>query len=497
MEDLMIEFNIYFNEFKDRLMKLINTYKKPFLILFSIYVIAMTAIFRANFNYKDDIGRIAWGSKGWDDFSRYINCFLSSFIHADSYLTDVSPLPQLLAIVLLTLSSIILLKILLEKKKFSLWELIAVIPLGLSPYFLECLSFKYDSPYMALSIFVSIVPLLFYKKSLFKYLIIIIICILMMCMSYQASSGIFPMIVILISLKRYINKENFKSILSFIFISIVGYILGLFIFKYFFMHDVDTYVSNSIPELSELFPTIIGNLGIYFNYIINDFKIEWLIFIGILCLGYMCAVIYNSKCNKSISFILALFSVGLMLVLSFGMYSVLEVPLFLPRTMYGFGLFIVLLGVYIVSSRKLYITKLFYFVLCWSFFVFSFTYGNALYIQNEYTNFRLESVLNDLKDMDIFMDDFYNRTQIKGSVGYAPVLRNMPQDYDMLNRLIPISFQNSNYILGRIEFLEYYNLNMLIWEENVDLSDFNLPILKDTMYHTIRGNERYLLVILK
>ena len=95
----------------------ISTYKKPFLILTIIFLIGIYPIIRANYNYIDDIGRVAHGYKGWENFSRYISCFLSNFIHADSYLTDISPLPQIIAIILLSISGLIILHALSKKKQ--------------------------------------------------------------------------------------------------------------------------------------------------------------------------------------------------------------------------------------------------------------------------------------------------------------------------------------------------------------------------------------------
>ena len=475
----------------------ISTYKKPFLILTIIFLIGIYPIIRANYNYIDDIGRVAHGYKGWENFSRYISCFLSNFIHADSYLTDISPLPQIIAIILLSISGLIILHALSKKKTYTPLELISIIPLGLSPYFLECLSYKYDSPYMALSVLASLIPIIFYNKKETKYLITIIISTLIVCMTYQASTGIFPMIVIIISFNNWLEKKNTKDILKKLLTSISGYLIGLIIFKTMIMHPVDTYVSNSIPELTKLFPTIFNNLTTYFNYIITDFKIEWLILIGFLLLGYIYTSINNSKQNILPSIIFSITTIILMLLLSFGMYTVLETPGFHPRAMYGFGVFITLIGSSIMLRKKEYIQKLVYLLLCWFFFVFSLTYGNSLYIQKEYTTYRTNLVLNDLKNIKAMMDDTTTNIQITGTIGLAPVIKNMPQDYKILNRLIPITFCNSTYMWGISEFENYYNIKNINWDNDINTKKDDLPLIQDTMYHTIKGNERDLLIILK
>lgn len=179
-----------------------------------VFMIGIIAILRANFNYYDDMGRITYGYKGFDNFSRYISYYGASVIHADSYLTDVSPLPQLLAAGILGVSGAIAIYIISGKKESSYWEIIAAIPLGLSPFFLECLSYKFDAPYMAFSVLAAVFPLLFYKNGYFKYSVWVVIGTLAVCMSYQAASGIFPVLVIIIALKRWNDNDELKDILT-------------------------------------------------------------------------------------------------------------------------------------------------------------------------------------------------------------------------------------------------------------------------------------------
>jgi len=90
------------------------------------------------------------GYRGWQDFYRWINTYLSIFIHAERRITDISPVPQLIAVCILSISSISLIYILSGKKEFNIFAIIAAVPLGLSPFFLECLSYKFDAPCMAL-----------------------------------------------------------------------------------------------------------------------------------------------------------------------------------------------------------------------------------------------------------------------------------------------------------------------------------------------------------
>ena len=99
--------------------------------------------------------------------------------------------------------------------------------------------------------------------------------------------------------------------------------------------------------------------------------------------------------------------------------------------------------------------------------------------------------------MDIINDERITNIQIKGSIGNAPNIRNMPQNYDILNRLMPITLGDSSYVFAFSQLAYYYNLNNLRWSHTFDFTSYDLPMLKDNYYHTIKGNDKYILIILK
>ena len=78
----------------------------PVLILSSAYAVSFFAIFRADFYYIDDMSRAYHGMKGWEYFSRYLSNIFSRLFSTGNYLTDVSPLTQLSACVLLAFAAI-------------------------------------------------------------------------------------------------------------------------------------------------------------------------------------------------------------------------------------------------------------------------------------------------------------------------------------------------------------------------------------------------------
>ncbi len=481
-------------DYKEKRKKL-NPFIAPVLILFGIYLLGISAILRANFNYIDDMGRAFAGYRGWSNFSRYLSSALSIFIHTDKYLTDISPIPQLLAILLLSISVVSVLYIVTNRKKFTFMEYLTSIFLGLNPYFLECLSYKYDAPYMALSVLASILPLLFYNKKKLIYGFSCFLSAIIVCTTYQVSCGILPMFVLFLSLTRWNSKENTKDILEKIMISILGYGFGLLVFQKFLMSPVNTYVSTEMASLTNMLPNMIKNYSQYFTLIQKDFKIEWLWLIIMIGIMAFIQIVKTSKQNKIFSFVVSIIVLGLMLLLSFGIYPLLISPLFSPRAMYGFGIFLFFLTIPITTYEKNFIGKLCIAGLAWIFFIFSFTYGNALFVQKTYTDYRIQQTISDLNSLNLLQGKTIE-VQVTGSIGHAPLIRNMPSDYQILNRLVPVTFGNSNASWEIYGFDNYYNLtNVVLTTE--DLTKWDLPILKENIFATIRGRDNYVLIELK
>lgn len=467
-----------------------------FLSLMIIYLIAYFSIFRADFKYIDDLGRVYDGYRGWDNFNRYISNFLSSFIHTSPYLTDISPLTQFIAIIFLSLTGTIILWI-FKKDKITIINVFAVSLVGLCPYFLECISYKFDAPYMALSILASVFPFLFFakrKKYNILFFVFTLLGTLIMCLTYQASSGIIPIITLFLSFNYWRKKENNEA-LKILVTSFLGYILGLLIFKFFLMIPYEGYVSNSMFPLKDLFFGAINNLKKYYSYIINDFRNIWLILLSLVLVCFIIRMIKYSKQNKLLTFLLTLILIILSLCLAFGVYPLLKLPLFRGRSMYGIGIPIVLITLNSVGETKNYISKLFVLGLCYCFFVFSFTYGNALTEQKRYIDFRVQNVINGLNDLEIMNRKNLKTVKLIGSVGKSPVIENMPKNYgNIIERLVSQTF-GGNSMWNEYYFKNYFKLKNVSVNYTAKIPKDKFKVEKDTMFYKIESNSEDFVII--
>jgi len=483
-----------------------QSFLKPIALLSVIYFLGILTIIRANFSYVDDLRHaIDTYYRGWSVWSRYVTELGSIFVHGDILLTDISPLPQLLAVLVLSVSSVLLVYV-LGNKKLTAVQLLASIPLGLSPYFLECLVFKFDAPYMALSILACIVPFLFirHKKA---FLFCSIVSLLIMCTTYQAASGMYPMIVTVICFQEWNSgKKPLKDIMSFFVTAGIAFCIAMLFFRFFLMKSVDDwYATTSIHPVSYMIQGTLNNIKSYAMDINHDFGRIWKIGIGLVLLFFITRSIHISRHNKLLSSCVSITVIGLLFVLSFGLYTLLSTPLFRPRALIGFGLFLSILCIYVASETKKS-AALAVLALNWCFFIFAFSYGNALADQARYAEFRISLLLHDLSALYPDPTKENITFQLKESIDYTPAVKNIAKHYPVIERLVPKRL-GAKSIWDDYYFREYFNFYKQDKKAiagiddpgntGIDSDTLNMPVVSDSYYHTIQSDGSHVLIILK
>lgn len=471
----------------------IKAFRKPFFILLAINVVALVAIIRSNYNYADDLDRISIGYKGWASVSRYLSNYFSNYLHANTYLTDISPFPQLLAVVLIVVAELVVLYVFTKKTEYSFWEYSAVFPLGLSPYFLERISYKYDAPYMALSVLAAVAPSVYFFERTNKKKLIVASALgtLGVCMTYQAALGIYPMLVIFVcALNAFRGDWQIKDVRNTILSSAAGYLAAMIVFKLLLMAPVDTYVSNAVPKITQIIPHTIENYSEYIRLIVTDFPWFWLVIIITIVLEYIVRSIIYGK-----SGICSVLVIAVSFLMMFGLYPVLEQPIFAPRAMYGVGAWLAFIALSSVAefpdANGIEIARLSTFILSGMFFIFTFTYGNALYYQKEYTDYRKQEIGYELSSL--MKDSNECKVQINGSIGYSPIVERSIDKYPVLGRLVRPQISE-----GWISIKEFYQYdNLLISNSDKNLEEQYLPVLVDTANYKISGENGWFLIELK
>lgn len=484
-----------------------DAYFNYFLVIFCVYCLDLFTLVQANFNQTDDIGRVAWGFKGWEDYGRYLSVFLSAFIHGDYILNDISPLPQIIAVLIITTASIIMIKLFSSDDGFSFNHVLAVLPLGLSPYFYDCLSYKFDAPYMALSVLFSVLPLAYIEKKLVIYFVVAFVCTLCMLLTYQAASGIFLLTVCFWLFINWNQGKYYRWCVKRLAASCLAFFFSCTFFKLFLVQERSTYVSTEIANLESIFSTVLQNIRTYSEFLYSDANVFWLVIYGFLVCLCVFTVVRGTFRNKAVVLTMTVFLIIGGWILSYGGYLVLKKPLFEPRAMFGFGAYIALVGLMIVRfiNRK-YIATSILLPLCISYLLFGFACGKAMNEQQKADRLLAEQIINDLSKIPNLDNKHIRKMQIKGDGKPTFACARLFTKYPVAERFIRNRMQ-AGYYYSEFYLYHYYGLpgvkQILCYKlipelnESAPIDDTILPILNDNSDYTIKANQKEIVVLIK
>lgn len=460
--------------------------KYKILFVFCIYIIGTLALILANFNYIDDIHRILYGTFAFSWWNRHTSTIMASILSLNTeYFLATFPYSLLISIFLLSISSIILLKIIDNKLLDSKIALIASASIGLSPYYLENLSYKFDAPFMALSVFASIFPFLFikYKKI---FILTSIISLLIMLTSYQASSGIYIIIATFLVFQKIIKndkKEAFRIIIMFCISYLAVGILYLMIYK-----PEATYANTNIIPLKYLLIGLDKHITNYIYTIYSDWggaNRVYLHFIFGFALIFVVKSTLNAKINKIAALFFSIAIVIILFILSFGLYLIIVTPTFTPRSFIGFGVFIGILCIYSIYKGKI-LSNIITIMFMHFLIVFANYYGQSLKAQSDYQTFRFTIMLNDLGKFINTSHMEINSTfniNILGHSGVNPVIAKSKIHYPLIDRLIPNLQHEWDWSVAAFD---NYGVSTKVNEVCKDAT--NKTMLIDTYFHTIESS---------
>lgn len=503
----MSELKTTFSDTQKKTLCNLKDNKTVIISLIVLYLVALFPLFRANFNYRDDGGRVLQGFDDWYNFGRWTTNTLSHAVHADTYLRDISPLTQILAVLIMVAASIILLRVVRRDKKLSVLDAVCVLPLGLFPYFLCCFSYKYDSPYMALSVLVSILPFLF-RNNEKVYFAAAFVGTLLMCTTYQASAGIFPMLVVFTAFLDWKEGGKTGRIVRYCLFSAIAFIAAMLIFLLIIPHGGNEYVAEKVSFSSLSIMHVVENYITYFSTFKSDYLIKWFALIALISIMFFVRNTMETKRNRIATLIVSGVAYTVILLLSLGVYPLLDEPFLMPRGMYGLCSFIALICLGATptigqTDKKLRVKKATQAVswagivaLSWLCIVFSCTYGNALAVQKSYDEFRIAEVADELAEIPALNDGKPTGIQIIGSAGYAAGIKNIPGDRILL-RLVPPPFGGENG-WSYIKLLSYYGLPGLRYSEDLSKEDYTKwEIAHENCYHTLYASGDKVVIELK
>ena len=426
---------------------------RPFAALLLIYCIGIFSIIRANRLYLDDIGRALYGYADWATAARPMAELLSWIFYLGQGTVDASPFTQILAAAFLATASLALCLALRVRLDWS--ALLATVPLGLSPYGLENLSYRFDAPLMALAILLAIVPFLFFYRNRKAFFITALVALFCCASIYQAALGVYLALAGYLLLLQIVSRKKITAFgrvfmrLALPFILAVGVYASQASF-WFRARQYGTYVTqhSAVPSLQDLPAEILDNILSYARMLYIDWRcsgLGWLLAVLMLWFStHLLLRLYRSGRHTGLS---ALFRLPVFFVLlacfllsPLGIQVLLQDPVWSPRTFCGFGVAVTLMLLSLRAAATDKFRKLAFYgilsLLCMQLIIFSQVYGNLLSAQNDWERSRITLLVQGLSRFIAETDS--TEVTFTGSVGQTPLALVPARRYPLLERMVSV-----------------------------------------------------------
>ncbi len=439
-----------------------------------IYQMAILSIGIVNFPYIDDVSRQIHGdtSFAWS-YSRWGSELASWAVQGSRHLTDMGLTTHILTGLILATSSILAVYI-LNNKKMDWVPLISSSLIGLNPWFLECISFRFDSPYMALSILFSIFPFLWWKGNKKYFFFLSVIGVFLMCNTYQASSGVYIVMALALFYRDTLTNVPFGQLFKKLFLAGVAFVIAMGAYA------IEMKFNPALAERGGIFSTsniidlpvtFVKNIYIYGSTIYHQSASIWILFYLIFIILFTVSSIVRSETSILKSFTFALLYLGIAFIFSYGVFLIFTEPLATarPRYMHGFGAFLGISLILMTAKSKNkpinFITKLMALLFMYYMLSFPFTYASMLSYQKDSFERQSTILTTDLKNI---VNDDRKNVLVNALFKDSPVVLNSQSNYPILGSLVPSN--SAPYWPNFVLFNTYSNLNVNI--EPFDFSDF-------------------------
>ncbi|MGC6570048.1 glucosyltransferase domain-containing protein [Streptococcus parasuis] len=466
-------------------------------LLFAIYLGSI------NYYYIDDIGRRLDGTTGFaQHYARYFAEYASHLVQGDSHLTDLGLTTYILSALILTQISSLVIYIVNSEETISWVTAFVSIFIGLNPFGLELFSFRFDTPYMMFSLLFVIIPFLWFKTNQKLYALSSIIGIFLMFNSYQASSGIYIMLVIFLGLLEFAKELDFMRHFQFLLSSAAYY--GIALVSYFIEMRMNPQLlsrgeNTSIASLTELPAAIVNNTRVYFETYQNELPNLWKFCILILIVVFILQLIFSARKSRVFLFFISLMYLLMSAVLSFGVYIASTATLAddRPRYAYGLAILVGVIVIYVVSKRNQrflnLVGKLVAIVLTYYTLSFSMAYVSAL--DNQKTDFEMQAAVLSTQ-INTYLTDENNLVFINRFLEDSQAYVNATTNYPILDNLVP---SNQAVYWPNVMWynsITHSNINFQGFDfSTVDLSTFEL--LQSNYNFDIYRNDYQLYVYMK
>lgn len=430
-------------------MKSANLYVCSFYYVLAMSFVYFTPLIMSDIFYIDDIGRSIYGYSDWVYNGRPLADIVMIMLSFGSPIMDISPLPQILSIISLCACSVLLIKSISNEynKTFIFFSSMALIS---NPFYLENISYKFDSLTMTLSMCLLMACFFTKKKWVVNFLTGVVLIVSSLSL-YQASIGCFIGIAIIESCFKIKNTEKGgdDDLYKVIALRVLQLIAGYLLYSFFISPNsvAGQYNIDHSKVISGTFSEVIDSF--FYNFEIISSKLTevarpvWVIFFIGLMLSYISYSIIIVKLFKSglnrFDFIArsSILILSPLLVLAFGFIHLcfLAYPVVSPRVYISTGIFLMYFSISIqwlnIKNKLIYC---FLSLLLLFFIVINYSYVNVLKSQNEMDRFIIKEIARELHQSNSTI----NRLSVIGVIPQSRQREYVSQKFHIIGDLVPL-----------------------------------------------------------
>jgi hypothetical protein len=491
------------NTFDCKLIKPSNDIKYRFIFYILVYLLFVYPIIHANYFYIDDLGRSLHGYAGWLSQGRPIADYISQLLNFSKTLSDIAPLTQIIAIIVMAATSAFMSLRLGLKKNI---QLLIISFIGCSPFFLENWSYRFDSVTMSFAVLFSLLPFIIeltqYRK--FSIYTISLTSLILSYNTYQPAISDFIVFSVFLSIIT-LNKSIEKSIKTFF------YYFSMFCFSsllykieitYFDFTGTTGYAAQH-SNISFSYDTLINTSRSFINFtsaLLNSNQEKVFLFSFIVCFILFSLNISLKKSSALLKIITVLLSFVFLIMMTeaiIGPMIFLKSPIFAPRVMIGVGAFMACASFFIISvtdhnNKKIKTLGEALLTICLlGQFVISYAYGNAIYSQEILQSSMSYNINNELYNMAHKKNIKYHLS-VNGTEPISPRTELSYKNYPVIRELLPLPLDLSwgwgGKLLdayGKPKNIRFYGINQKIM---ADISRCDFKKINNYMYYNIYKN---------
>lgn len=444
--------------------------RSVFAILLALYFLILYPLLRANRYYHDDLKRALVGRTGWDSNGRPLTTLLMKLLQCyDSALVDISPLTQFGAIAMLAWVGVLMARRYAIRSPWM--AALVAFPLGAQPFYLESLSYKFDSLSMSAAIFLALLPVVGLRDNRRGWWLGVLALFASLGF-YQPAINTFLIFVMLdIVLAQLHEKTPRQLLMQFLSRALQG---GLAMLVYqlvigIHIHGWVAKQSEKIHGWHDL-PVIKANVMGFYTFIGDNLNPQWwryfapvLILLALFPIAIGIRYAIKLRRTQPVWVSVVLFATSLLLPLAAlaciaGPMLLLLKPEMQPRVMMGVGALLAAALIVMQAALRRWQrsdrwTLSAAGMLALGMCVIASAYGNAMGEQKQYEDRTAAGLAEDLAELRV--DHVIHSFLLDGSIGYSPITAHIVEQFPLLHTLI-IPYVSVDDVFHTHMYLMYY-----------------------------------------